>query len=151
MTRMCSPHVGSCGKFAVGDGEPVVGRSHDQRHRLLSDLPEHVREMPSAEGAVERGSPADGEPGRRRVDRLPAQVDVLGHGHPRVPEVIGDEPGRHVRIVQRGRRRLPERVRGDPQEHLTTPRLPDHPEHIARVTQAAGGAGEDGRPRKAPG
>src|SRR5699024_9694248 len=43
-----------------------------------------------------------------------AQIDVLGHRHPRVAELVGDGPSGHARPVEDACRRLAPGVRGHP-------------------------------------
>ena len=70
-------------------------------HRKQARLRVVVR---TREQGVERG-------GRGGVDRAATEVDVLGHGDPRVPELVGDDPCTQTAGIEQGGHGLPVGVR----------------------------------------
>ena len=72
-----------------------------------------------------------------------AQIDVLRHRHPRVAELVRDDPRRDPRPVEDARRRLAPGVRGHPLQVAVEPHLVEPPADRARLPEATVDRAED--------
>ena len=77
------------------------------------------------------------------TDVAAAEVDVLGETGPAVSEVVGDLPSGQAGVVEPGRDRLAEHVRGDPREVGAVESCAQVAAGVARIAQSALRAGKD--------